>query len=122
MDWLLNLICDGLALSPFSQTSCPEGHLREYLANKLGLNSQREFFSLAALGTDLPGAVRAEAPVEIEHLFDDTREDASGDSDGDGILRFSLAGVQLKFSAILESSGALTIPVHGVGGADSQST
>ena len=31
-------------------------------------------------------------------------------------MRFSLAGVQLKFSAVLEASGGLTIPAHGVGG------
>src|SRR5436853_3301748 len=31
-------------------------------------------------------------------------------------LRFSLAGVQLKFSAVMEASGGLTIPAHGVGG------
>ncbi|MDF1654526.1 MAG: HipA domain-containing protein [Coxiellaceae bacterium] len=31
-------------------------------------------------------------------------------------MRFSLAGVQLKFSALLEASGGLTIPAHGVGG------
>src|SRR5580698_1057782 len=32
------------------------------------------------------------------------------------MLRFSLAGVQLKFSAIKEASGGLTIPAEGVGG------
>ena len=31
-------------------------------------------------------------------------------------MRFSLAGVQLKFSAVQEASGGLTIPAHGVGG------
>jgi serine/threonine-protein kinase HipA len=31
-------------------------------------------------------------------------------------LRFSLAGVQLKFSAVMESSGGLTIPADGMGG------
>jgi serine/threonine-protein kinase HipA len=32
------------------------------------------------------------------------------------VLKFSLAGVQLKFSAIREAEGGLTIPVHGRGG------
>ncbi|MBV8582242.1 MAG: HipA domain-containing protein [Candidatus Eremiobacteraeota bacterium] len=32
------------------------------------------------------------------------------------MLKFSLAGVQLKFSAIREADGGLTIPVHGQGG------
>ncbi|SDN56309.1 hypothetical protein [Vreelandella arcis] len=31
-------------------------------------------------------------------------------------LRFSLAGVQLKFSVVLVPSGGLTIPASGVGG------
>src|SRR5438105_10451692 len=31
-------------------------------------------------------------------------------------LRFSLAGVQLKFSAVMEASGGLTIPAGGMGG------
>ena len=31
-------------------------------------------------------------------------------------LRFSLAGVQLKFSAVMEASGGLTIPADGMGG------
>ena len=35
---------------------------------------------------------------------------------GDQPLRFSLAGVQLKFSALMETSKGLTLPVNGVGG------
>ena len=31
-------------------------------------------------------------------------------------LRFSLAGVQLKFSALMETSKGLTLPVGGAGG------
>ncbi len=31
-------------------------------------------------------------------------------------MRFSLAGVQLKFSAINEAGGGLTIPAKGIGG------
>ena len=31
-------------------------------------------------------------------------------------LRFSLAGVQLKFSAIMEATGGLTVPADGIGG------
>jgi serine/threonine-protein kinase HipA len=33
-----------------------------------------------------------------------------------GALRFSLAGVQLKFSAVAQASGGLTIPAGGAGG------
>jgi serine/threonine-protein kinase HipA len=31
-------------------------------------------------------------------------------------LKFSLAGVQLKFSALAEATGGMTIPVNGLGG------
>ena len=36
-------------LSPFFSNLLPEGHLLDYLAQKLGLNSSREFFLLAEL-------------------------------------------------------------------------
>lgn len=47
--------------------------------------------------------------------------DHAADSDHDervpeAALRFSLAGVQLKFSAVMEASGGLTIPAGGMGG------
>ena len=32
------------------------------------------------------------------------------------LLRFSLAGIQLKFSAVMETTGGLTIPAEGIGG------
>ena len=46
-------------LQPFFSNLLPEGHLRGYLAAKLGVNPGREFPLLAALGADLPGAVVA---------------------------------------------------------------
>lgn len=42
--------------------------------------------------------------------------DSGKDSQHRGSLRFSLAGVQLKFPAVMESSGGLTIPAQGIGG------
>jgi len=103
---------------PFFSNLLPEGHLREYLAMRARLKPEREFFLLAMLGEDLPGAVVV-VPRDQEH--DDAHHDAAhaadaDDRDGDGALRFSLAGVQLKFSAVIEASGGLTIPVNGMGG------
>ena len=49
-----------------------------------------------------------------EEADDDAKE--QGARRDDGVLRFSLAGVQLKFSAVMEASGGLTIPAHGIGG------
>ncbi len=104
---------------PFFSNLLPEGHMRSYLAERAGVNPDREFFLLWALGADLPGAV-AIRPVGGEGPPPRDREDAD-DEATDGrrartALRFSLAGIQLKFSAVNEARGGLTIPAEGVGG------
>ncbi|WP_199709381.1 type II toxin-antitoxin system HipA family toxin [Rhodophyticola porphyridii] len=102
---------------PFFSNLLPEGHLRKYLAEKAGVNIEREFFLLWALGQDLPGAITI-IPADGEQWPPEAADD-----DGlqeaqpkDSMMRFSLAGVQLKFSAIESASGGLTIPAKGVGG------
>jgi serine/threonine-protein kinase HipA len=110
----------GRRVPVFFSNLLPEGHLRDYLAKRADVNPDREFFLLAVLGADLPGALVVE-PLEgdkqsSEHedaRDDDTHED---DRTGEEPLRFSLAGVQLKFSAVMEASGGLTIPAGGLGG------
>ena len=47
----------GPRLPPFFSNLLPEGHLRTYLAQKAGVNPEREFYLLAALGADVAGAV-----------------------------------------------------------------
>ena len=106
-----------LKLPPFFSNVLPEGHLRDYLAAKGPVNPEREFFLLWLLGEDLPGAIRVR-PVSGQPL-PPTVSEAAKEADGDAVdelLRFSLAGVQLKFSAMVEPSGGLTIPARGVGG------
>ncbi len=44
-------------LPPFFSNLLPEGHLRDYLAEKAGVKKEREFYLMAVLGEDLPGAV-----------------------------------------------------------------
>ncbi len=100
-------------LPPFFSNLLPEGHLREYLAARAGVKANRDFFLLATLGADLPGAISV-APTDA--AADDHHVDDERDHDGRHPLRFSLAGVQLKFSAIMEASGGLTIPADGIGG------
>ncbi len=101
-------------LPPFFSNLLPEGALREYLANKVNVHPEREFFLLSVLGKDLPGAVRVSS--------DDTGHGAqymplsTVEPEQISVLRFSLAGVQLKFSAILEPTGGLTIRADGSGG------
>lgn len=109
-------------LPPFFSNLLPEGPLRRTLAARAGVKPEREFFLLAALGADLPGAVTvapfdtqagAEAGTDAEAKAD-TRN--ANDESADTLLRFSLAGVQLKFSAIVDATGGLTIPADGMGG------
>jgi serine/threonine-protein kinase HipA len=108
----------GRRVPVFFSNLLPEGHLRDYLAKRAGVNPEREFFLLAVLGADLPGALTVapledhEQPSGPHHGHDDDSRNASDEEP----LRFSLAGVQLKFSAVMEASGGLTIPAGGMGG------
>jgi len=106
-------------LPPFFSNLLPEGAMRDYLADRASVNPAREFFLIWALGLDLPGA------LTIKSVDGDTlppARDDDGDyrrndpTDEDAVLRFSLAGVQLKFSAVKQAAGGLTIPVEGIGG------
>lgn len=104
-------------VSPFFSNLLPEGPLRDYLATRAGVNPKREFFLLWVLGRDLPGAITI-TPADGEAW--PPRRDRSQeivDRQRQTALRFSLAGVQLKFSAVMEATGGLTIPAEGVGGA-----
>ena len=101
-------------LPPFLSNLLPEGHLREYLAARGGVHPDREFFLLWLLGADLPGAVEVQSsdgeppPSADEAPLPERAENRP--------FRFSLAGVQLKFSALMGTSKGLTLPVDGVGG------
>jgi serine/threonine-protein kinase HipA len=92
----------------------PEGHLRRYIAAKAGVKDVREFFLLAQLGADLAGAVIIRPDTEPPPGL--KPGELSALSPPPDALRFSLAGVQLKFSAIGEAQGGLTIPTSGAGG------
>ena len=66
------------------------------------------------LGADLPGAIVVRPVDGAAPPADD--EAPSGAHADEQPFRFSLAGVQLKFSALMEASKGLTLPVAGVGG------
>lgn len=101
---------------PFFSNLLPEERLRNYLAERAGVNPQREFFLLWVLGSDLPGAITIRPADDEAWPPDGTSDEAHAREKRERALRFSLAGVQLKFSAVAEASGGLTIPVTGVGG------
>ena len=104
-------------IMPFFSNVLPEGRMRTYLAERAGVNPEREFFLLRALGEDLPGAVTVQPADDGEWPTDtDDAPDAAGQPLETNALRFSLAGVQLKFSIIEDSRQGLTIPAKGVGG------
>jgi len=100
-------------LPPFFSNLLPEGHMRDYLAERGGVKPHQEFKLIELLGKDLAGAVTvgplAKAP--ILHSKADTKP-----AEAKKPLRFSLAGIQLKFSAIAGRCGGVTIPANGVGG------
>ncbi|HTV72838.1 MAG TPA: HipA domain-containing protein [Candidatus Acidoferrales bacterium] len=103
-------------LLPFFANLLPEGHLRQYLAARAQVSAARDFPLLWLTGHDLPGAIvvrhadgLSAPPGDPDVVSPHVEQDAT-------VLKFSLAGVQLKFSAVLENEGGLTIPAHGLGG------
>lgn len=104
-------------LIPFLSNLLPEGAMRHYLAQQAGIKPEREFYLLWALGQDLSGAIsvwsEAELPWQPAKSFSSLSTPASISQQ---LMRFSLAGVQMKFSALPTGRGGLTIPAEGVGG------
>jgi serine/threonine-protein kinase HipA len=97
----------------------PEGALRELVAKKLGATLVNEYALLHQLRDDLPGNVRlldeegSGAAIDVES---ESPPKLDADEDTGGDWKFSLAGVQLKFSAFKNDQRGLTIPVTGRGG------
>lgn len=92
----------------------PEGPLFRLITQSAGIREHQEMRLLAHLGEDLPGNV-------IVQLIDDSVDLARPPELGAALrqdaqkLRFSLAGVQLKFSMMRTDKG-LTLPASGRGG------
>ena len=108
-------------LPPFFANLVPEGALRNLIESSLDLPRGDEMALLEAVGRDLPGAVEValaegSEPVEIPEESAEEAADGFGDAGAEEpALRFSLAGVQLKFSVLREAE-KLTLPAHGQGG------
>lgn len=95
----------------------PEGRLRQAVASAAGINAATELQLLATLGVDdLPGAIRV---LPWDQVSGSEVPDAARDEDGygamDPVLKFSLAGLQMKFS-VRNTDRGLTIPVAGTAG------
>jgi serine/threonine-protein kinase HipA len=106
-------------LPEFFSNLLPEGALRELIAEKAGVDPAREAQLLALLGEDLPGALFVReadegAPDSTEEAENGV-SDSADDENGGQPLKFSLAGVQLKFS-VVRREGGFTLPATGRGG------
>lgn len=100
-------------LPPFFSNLLPEAHLRAYVAARGSVHPDREFFLIWLLGEDLPGAIEIRA---ADGTLPPPEDEISAAAAAGAPLRFSLAGVQLKFSALMETAKGLTVPARGVGG------
>jgi serine/threonine-protein kinase HipA len=114
-DWNLSKIRRFRSLPSFFQHLLPEGALREYILRAEHL-ADSDVELLRRLGRDLPGAVElvpedaADNDVPGQIVDEPTVPPAAPVKR----LRFSLAGVQLKFSA--ERDGRVTFPARGRSG------
>lgn len=106
-------------LLPYFSNLLPEGPLRDYLARRAGIKPVREYPLIERLGPDLPGAIvlRPQGAGALGDEDDLPGDDTVHPRNSERPLRFSLAGVQLKFSAVEKANGRLTIPASGKGGA-----
>jgi len=93
----------------------PEGDLRRYVAQRAGISTEDDFGLLWVTGDDLPGAVTLHDP-QGRPAPPPAVGVAESEVSSAEMLRFSLAGVQLKFSAVQNARGGLTIRAHGQGG------
>lgn len=102
-------------LHPLLSNLLPEGALRELLAASLKIHSEHEFEMLAWLGKDLPGALIAR-PIQPDAVPSSlwSKLTPSGPKELqpprtlDTSSKFSLAGVQMKFS-MSEKGGRYTL-------------
>lgn len=105
-------------LPAFFANLLPEGALRGILEDRLGVSFGDDFCLLSAVGHDLPGAVvlrNADGPdLSSSSGAEDEEAPDSPPVPWDG-FRFSLAGVQLKFS-MLREDGVLTLPARDQSG------
>lgn len=96
----------------------PEGRLRRLIAQEQGISVYQEADLLECIGHDLPGAVevRQDPDATVGAALLETVDDASsGAAPPEGSLRFSLAGMALKFS-MRQEGDRLALPAHGQDG------
>lgn len=106
-----------LRLHPVLSNLLPEGALRELIAYGLKTHIDNEFQIFASLGHDLPGALVATpmSPQDVPENILNTHGKARAIifMDNNPTNKFSLAGVQMKFS-MKEKEGRYNLTDNGV--------
>jgi HipA-like protein len=90
----------------------PGSGLREIIGSELGRANPHDFQVITYIGADLPGAVRVLADSDLSDIPE--LAERKGDKP-DYQVRFSLAGIQAKFSMRWAGRG-LVLPMSGQGG------
>ena len=105
-------------LPPWFAGLLPEGALHELVLSEMGPGDHDEFDVLTRLGADLPGAVlitpETDVPASAGPLDLGTVRGFTA-AQPVGVVKFSLAGIQLKFTANAEGE-RLTVPGRGESG------
>ncbi|WP_433079518.1 type II toxin-antitoxin system HipA family toxin [Dactylosporangium sp. CA-052675] len=104
-----------LRLPPWFSNLLPEGALRDWIAAERHVSAKREMELLIQVGHDLPGAVRVRHVEPADEDEEEPFQAAEPAPPATVPWRFSLAGVALKFSMLLQHD-RLTMPATGVGG------
>lgn len=109
-------IMQGGLLPAFFQNLLPEGVLRDLVAKEFLHGSFDEFDVITRLGSDLPGAIVATHEAgKMPRLAKADKEHVVSERPAAAEVRFSLAGVQLKFSAGTADRKSITVPALGAG-------
>lgn len=101
-------------LPPWFEGLLPEGALRTLVEQEMGPGDHDHFDVLARLGGDLPGAVVIAPETNTDGDLGPIRLDrvqGLAVAQPEGTVKFSLAGVQLKFAAT-QAGDRLTIPAR----------
>lgn len=106
------------ALPPWFAGLLPEGALRDLVLTEMGPGDHDQFDVITRLGGDLPGAVivspetedlGSAGPLRLERIRGLITAEPRG------LIKFSLAGVQLKLTGEFRGE-RLTLPGHGASG------
>ena len=95
----------------------PEGPLRDLIAHEQGVSPYQEMDLLVRIGRDLPGAVEVvpDPQTHIDAGLDGSVETSAPVPSETGRVRFSLAGMGMKFS-VRQNGDRIVLPAHGEGG------